>query len=104
MPGLWKNKSETKEGKYLVQRRDGTIPEYPVFVIGARDPCAYEALIAYAAEAGRIGLDHEYISDIRDLAKEFKDYSAVQKGNPDATPHRTDDPTTIQKMKYGNSA
>src|ERR1700704_5669978 len=38
--GLWRNQEGTREGKYLVQRRDGSIPEWPYFVIGARDPAA----------------------------------------------------------------
>ena len=38
-----------KDGKYLVLRRDGTIPEWPNFVIGGYDPCAAPAMRAYAA-------------------------------------------------------
>lgn len=29
MAGIWRNNPETREGKYLVQRRDGTIPDWP---------------------------------------------------------------------------
>lgn len=34
--GLWRNNPETPEGKYLVKRRDGTVPEWPSFVLGLR--------------------------------------------------------------------
>ena len=37
--------------KYLVVRRDGSIPKWPAFVLGARDPCALFALRAYARKA-----------------------------------------------------
>lgn len=40
MAGLFSNQPATKEGKYLVQRRDGTVPDWPWFVLGARDPIA----------------------------------------------------------------
>ena len=31
---------EFSEGKFLVVRRDGSIPHWPHFVLGARDPAA----------------------------------------------------------------
>lgn len=34
MARLWRNNEGTREGKYLVQRRDGTVPEWPYFVMG----------------------------------------------------------------------
>ena len=36
--GLWRTEEGTPEGKYLVQRRDGSVVEWPNFVIGAKDP------------------------------------------------------------------
>lgn len=97
--GLWRNNPETKEGKYLVIRRDGTVPEWPNFVIGAKDPCAPAALRAYADEAARQGYNEQYVSDIRKLADDFTEYRAlVGSGDPDRGRHRNDDPETIAKM------
>ena len=55
MARLWRNTEGTREGKYLVQRRDGTIPEWPYFVIGAADPAAPKALQAYADACEKSG-------------------------------------------------
>jgi hypothetical protein len=55
------SKTEGYEGgKYLVLRRDGTVPDWPYLVMGAADPVVPVALRAYAVEAERVGLDpHE---------------------------------------------
>ena len=104
MAGLWKNREGTKEGKYLVKRRDGTIPEWPYFVIGAADPAAPAALRAYAAEAQRLGMDLEYVRDVRELADEFERYGLDHIGDPDAPSHRPDDPATVAEMKNARGA
>ncbi|HXI43902.1 MAG TPA: hypothetical protein VNH83_28225 [Bryobacteraceae bacterium] len=38
--GLWRKNPETPEGKYLVKRRDGSVVDWPNFVLGAKDPAA----------------------------------------------------------------
>ena len=48
LTGLFRDNPATPEGKYLVKRRDGTVVEWPSFVLGARDPHAAAALRAYA--------------------------------------------------------
>lgn len=107
MPGLWKNSENAREGKYLVQRRDGSIPEWPFFVIAASDPAAPQALHAYADAATMYGMDYEYARDIRQMAVEFvqwrRDHPEVV-GDPDAAPHRTDDPEIIAKMRHAQGA
>ena len=105
MSGLWRKREETPEGKYLVQRRDGTIPEWPWFVLGARDPAAHAALFAYAEEARRLEMDPDYVNDIRQMAIEWReDILDREPGDPDAPPHLKDDPDIINKMKQGHSA
>lgn len=105
MAGLWKNNRETPGGKYLLKRRDGTIPMWPFFVIGARDPAGPVALRAYADEAKRLGMDPAYAADVRGLAAEFEDYlEEVGPGDPDAPRHRKDDPTTVAEMRKGHGA
>lgn len=99
MAGLWRNSEGTREGKYLVTRRDGTIPTWPHFVLGAKDPGAPAALRAYAAEAERLGLDPVYVQDICTLADEFERYHRTfGSGDPDAPRHRLDDPATVAEM------
>jgi len=46
--GLVRDNPETSEGKYLVKRRDGSVPPWPSFVLGGSDPHAAVALRAYA--------------------------------------------------------
>lgn len=104
MAGLWLNNPETKEGKYLIKRRDGTIPQWPWFVLGAADPAAPYALRCYADEAERQGMDPTYVFDIRRMAYIFEDYQQRNpKGDPDAPKHRVDDPVTVAEMAKGNS-
>lgn len=100
MTGLWGKETATKEGKYLVLRRDGTRPEWPYFVIAASDPAAPVALRAYADAAERLGLDPSYVRDVRQYADGFEAWRAVNgAGDPDAPRHRVDDPETIRKMR-----
>lgn len=105
MPGLWKNQEGTREGKYLVQRRDGTVPPWPWFVLGASDPAAVAALNAYAAKADELGYDAEYVNDVRALAMDYERWRLDNgQGDADAPRHRTDDPEIVAKMRLGNGA
>lgn len=90
---IWAKTEEYSEGKYLVVRRDGTVPEWPHFVLGGYDPCAAIALHAYAAEARSRGWDEEYVGSIEALACEFEALANVErekKSDPYAGPHRKD--------------
>ena len=105
MPGLWRKQDGTREGKYLVQRRDGTVPEWPSLVLGARDPAAPAAIRAYADECERQGFEPVYVADMRWLADEFEAYRAEHgEGDPMAPRHRVDDPEIIAKMRLGRGA
>ena len=86
-------------------RRDGTIPEWPNMVFGAKDPAAPAALRAYANEGERLGYDQQFVYDVRRMADEFADYCETHgQGDPDAPPHRKDDPETLAKMRLGKGA
>jgi hypothetical protein len=99
---LWKNNPDTPEGKYLVVRRDGTVPQWPFFVMAASDPCAPVALRAYAVACEGMKMDPEYVSDLRRLADQFTKWRTEHgDGDPDAPRHRTDDPETIARMREG---
>ena len=103
--GLWRNNPETPEGKYLVKRRDGSVVEWPNFVIGAKDPCAPAALRAYAMAARELCMNEKYWKDVLRLADAFEQYRVVHgEGDPDRGRHRKDDPTTIEAMQKGGSA
>ncbi len=105
LSGLWRENPDTPEGKYLVKRRDGTIPEWPNFVLGAKDPAAPSALRAYADAAERCGMNADYVAGIRRLAIQFEVYrSQVGDGDPDRGRHREDDPATITEMRHGRNA
>lgn len=99
---IWAKTKEFCEGKFLVVRRDGSVPHWPHFVLGARDPLAPLALRAYA-NAARLRLDPEYADSIVDLADDFDRYREQQGiGDPDAPPHRTDHPEVIRAMRGEN--
>lgn len=89
--------------KFLVVRRDGTVPEWPYLVLGARDPAAPAALRAYADAAEGLGMDPEYISDIRGQANDWERYRAEYgEGDPDAPPHRPDNPEVVGRLRAGS--
>lgn len=89
--------------KFLVTRRDGTAPDWPYFVLGARDPAVPAALRAYADEAARQGTDPAYVADVRWQAADFERYRRAHgDGDPDAPPHRLDDQETVTRMKAGS--
>lgn len=97
---VWAKTKEFSEGKFLVIRRDGSKPHWPHFVIGARDPAAPEALRAYADIAERMGYEPEYVASIRELADDFNAYRQREgNGDPEASPHRQDDPNVISVMR-----
>lgn len=97
---IWAKTEEFSEGKFLVVRRDGSVPHWPHFVIGARDPAAPEALRAYADIAERQGFDGDYVASIRELADDFQAYRLAEgNGDPEAAPHRRDDQSVIQAMR-----
>lgn len=103
--GLWRRNAETPEGKYLVKRRDGSVVEWPNFVLGAKDSAAPAALRAYAAEALSRGFNSRYVQDVLGLAEEFERYrEEFGDGDPDRGRHRKDDPDTIREMRGGGSA
>src|SRR6266446_6668316 len=102
--GLWRDNPETPEGKYLVKRRDGTIVEWPNMTLGARDPCAPDALRTYAMRAREIGLDPAYADAVERLADEWEIYRVEHgEGDPDRWRHRIDDPNIIAEMRKGRS-
>jgi hypothetical protein len=103
MHGLWRDDPATPEGKYLVKRRDGTVPEWPSFTLGARDPCAPAALRAYAEEAFKL-FDRGYAVSVKKLADEFERYREEHgAGDPDRGKHRLDDPHTVAEMKASSN-
>lgn len=103
--GLWRYSGVKPEGKYLLLRRDGTVPEWPFFPIGARDPAASAGLRAYADRAAELGYFPQYVADVRRLADEFDAYLAEHgPGDPDRGPHRIDNEQIVAMMKGGNAA
>jgi len=98
---IWAKTKEFSEGKFLVVRRDGSIPHWPHFVMGARDPAATAGLLAYAEKARELGYEPAYCDSIVELAtKDFPAYLAQEgAGDPEAPPHRTDDPHVIDAMR-----
>lgn len=100
MARLWRNDPNVPGGcKYLVTRRDGTVPEWPWFVLGAKDPATPTALRAYANVCESLKMDPQYVSDLRAMADEWDRYRFDHgQGDPDAPRHRTDDPETVSKM------
>lgn len=116
MAGIWKNNPETAEGKYpIVLRRDGSVLTKPYFVLVLGDPGAPAALEAYAAAHGALGSDPQFVADVRGLALEAIGWANLcareaanpdLKADPDAPPHRQDDPDIISwaRRVHGHGA
>jgi len=105
--GLWRydERAGKPEGKYLLMRRDGTIPEWPFFPMGAKDPAAPAGLRAYADKAEELGFNEQYVADVRRLADEFDAYLAEHgPGDPDRGPHRRDNEEVVAMMRRAQSA
>src|ERR1700683_1212073 len=102
MARLWLNNPETPEGKYLVKRRDGTIPRWPHFVLAASDPAAPAALRAYADSAEANNFDPAFVADIRSRADDFEAWRAANgAGDPDAPPPLAADPAPRPRGRGG---
>ena len=96
---IWAKTKEFCEGKFLVVRRDGSVPAWPHFVMGARDPAVPHALRAYADKADDLGFDPDYGRSIRELADDFDAYRVREgNGDADAGPHRWDYPEIVALM------
>lgn len=116
MQTLFRSNPETPEGKYLVKRRDGSVVEWPNFVLGAKDPIAEVALRAYAEEcvrlltheskkAKKLGLTWPFAANVSEWADRWSEYRKEHgDGDPGMGRHRKDDPATIEEMKKGMSA
>jgi len=62
--------------KYIVLRRDGSVPDWPWFVLGARDPAAPRAVRSYATTSKAMGADEQYIENVVDHAKKMDAWRA----------------------------
>lgn len=89
---LWK--------KFLVVRRDGTIPEWPYIVLGARDPAVPFAIHTLATKSREMGMDPEYCDDLERFAADCELYRIEHgEGDPDVGPHRVDLPVIVEALK-----
>jgi hypothetical protein len=105
LDGTFADNPETREGKFLVVRRDGTVPQWPWFVLGARDPAAAWALWFYSWVAWFMGMSPGYCKGCNRRSWEWREYRMVHgNGDPDAGKHRVDDPATIARMREGRGA
>lgn len=103
MAKLFMDTPGTEEGKYLVMRRDGTIPAWPHFVIAASDPDADGTLRDYARRKEQAGADPAYVASVRALALMFESWREQHGvGDPEAGPHRKDLPAVIAMMRHGH--
>lgn len=101
MARLWRKDPSFKGCKYLVKRRDGTIPDWEWFVLGERDRAAVEALYAYARRARELGYDPDFVADILQMATDWEanlDSGRTTNGDPDAPRHRKDDEKIVAEM------
>lgn len=95
---LWRNNPSTPEGKYpIVLRRDGTPLESRYVVMVLKDPAVQDAFLAYARKAESLGYDEHLVKDFYDLADEciHEQEMATKPADPDAPPHRKDDPVVL---------
>jgi hypothetical protein len=104
--GLVRDNPATPEGKYLVMRRDGSIPPWPNFVLGGADPMSPSTLRFYALYGwlrghftwGFVKAAFRWARAMRRWRKEHGS------GDPGKGIHRKDDPHVVELMKKGMSA
>lgn len=97
---IWQKDEKIVGEKYLIIRRDGSVPVWPHFVLGARDLHAERALRHYAYSVLETGGDKEYAASLHALADDFRAYrTAHGHGDPFAPPHRKDDPRVLLAMR-----
>lgn len=90
--------------KFLVVRRDGSVPDWPYLVMGARDPYVPGAIRRYAELATEAGEDNDYVEDLYRLAESFEEYRRLHgAGDPASPAHREDDPTIVKMIKAGST-
>lgn len=106
LTGLFRDNPATPEGKYLVKRRDGTVVEWPSFVLGARDPMAPWALRFYAVLGLLMGhFTWGFTRAAWGWASTMRQYRRDHgTGDPGKGRHRKDDPATVEEMRKGMSA
>jgi hypothetical protein len=106
LTGLCRDNPATPEGKYLVMRRDGTIPNWPHFVLAASDPHMPAALRAYADSIEQDPDCHPDLPKrIRQFADECEQWRKENRtGDPTRGLHRKDNPLVILLMQQGHSA
>jgi hypothetical protein len=100
MPKIWE--------KFLVFRRDGSVPEWPYIVMGGRDPFTPYAVRAYARAAANGTPDNhadpEYVKSLYALADLMDAYRTEHgEGDPAAPKHRHDDVDLIQHWEQMRS-
>ncbi len=85
--------------KFLVLRRDGTIPEWPWFVMGAEDPLAAGALYHYAGLCEEAGYSKEYVDMVMRAVDAMQSWAATKAmQRPDQAPPRKEDPSVLIKL------
>lgn len=103
---IFRERYDTPEGKYLVVRRDGTVPSWPSFVLGAADPMAPWALRFYAV----LGFLMRHFTwrmtkSLWRWARAMREWRRhCGTGDPGKGPHRKDDPEIVALMRKGMSA
>lgn len=98
---LFHERLDTPQGKYLVKRRDGSVVEWPSFVLGGRDPLAPWALRLYGVLGFLSG--HFTWSMTRSVWRWARFYDTYRRDKGVGDPG-SDDPATIREMRRGMSA
>lgn len=103
---LFHENPATPEGKYLVKRRDGSVPGSPSFVLLGADPMAPWTLRFYSL-LGFV-MRHFSWSLVKSMWRFASRMTAHRKkhgkGDPGMGKHRIDDPATLAEMRKGQSA
>lgn len=106
LTGLVRDNPKTPEGKYLVKRRDGSVPEWPSFVLGGADPMSPATLRFYAVYGFLRGhFTWGFVKAAWRWAATMKWWRRNHwTGDPGRGIHRQDDPVTVAEMRKGMSA
>lgn len=72
--------------KYLVLRRDGSLPPSPVFVLGANDEAARDALAFYLQRCRDLGYAPPYLAFLEGTVEEFRTPPTARRPDDETEP------------------
>lgn len=85
--------------KYLVLRRDGTLPPWPYFVLGAADPAAWDTFAFYVERCRELGYSQQYLDELSAIRLNFVKPNGPERRPDDGKVWPGNHPIVFQLLK-----